>query len=129
MSERRAHALCSIVLLAVVLLPCASPAFAQSSAYDGRWVANVPQQGRCPASRLTLDVRGQSIAGFAVNPSGAFPVVGSIGPQGPGVINIVQMGGTIRFGRDRFEARYFNVCGPRRAIGTRLRAPPHERRA
>jgi hypothetical protein len=89
------------------------------SAYDGRWIANVPPQGACPASRLTLHVRGSSIRGTAVNPSGIFPIAGSLGSEGSGTIQIVQMGGTIRFSGNRFVARYFNICGPRYAVGAR----------
>jgi hypothetical protein len=89
------------------------------SVYDGSWVANVPPQGACPASRLTLHVRGSSIRGTAVNPFGIFPIAGSLSSQGSGTIQIVQMGGTIRFSGNRFVARYFNVCGPRYAVGVR----------
>jgi hypothetical protein len=90
------------------------------SSYDGRWIANVPPQGACPPSRLTLNVRGSSIRGTAANPSGIFPIVGSLGGGGSGTIRIVQMGGTIRFTGNRFVARYFNVCGPRYAVGARI---------
>ena len=92
------------------------------SIYDGRWVANVPAQGTCPASRLTLSVRGTSIRGTAENPSGIFPIVGSVGGEGSGTIRIVEMGGTIRFAGDRFVAHYFNICGPRYAVGVRKAA-------
>jgi hypothetical protein len=89
------------------------------SVYDGRWVAHVPPQGACPPSRLTLYVRGTSIRGTAANPSGIFPVAGSLGSEGSGTLRIVEMGGTIRFSGNRFVARYFNVCGPRYAVGAR----------
>jgi len=106
-----------------ILLACWSPSsMAQSphrSVYDGRWVANVPPQGACPPSRLTLYVRGNSIRGTAANPTGVFPIRGSLGSEGSGTIQILEMGGTIRFSRNRFVARYFNVCGPRYAVGAR----------
>ena len=92
------------------------------SVYDGRWVANVPAQGTCPASRLILNVRGTSIRGTAANPSGIFPIMGSLGGGGLGTIRIVGMGGTIRFTGNRFVADYFNICGPRYAVGVRKAA-------
>jgi hypothetical protein len=133
----------SVPVLGSILLVCCSPAaMAQNlsssrdapvgtglqmvqhrSPYDGRWIANVPPQGACPPSRLSLNVRGSFISGTAVNPSGVFPIEGSLGPQGAGTIRIVQMGGTIRFAGNRFVANYFNVCGPRRAVGTRVAVP------
>jgi hypothetical protein len=93
------------------------------SVHDGRWIANVPPQGTCPASRLILDVRGSSIRGTAANPFGIFRVVGSLGARGSGTIRIVEMGGTIRFTGNRFVANYFNICGPRYAVGTRVARP------
>jgi len=98
--------------------PSASPV-QHLSAYDGRWIANVPPQGRCPASRMTLDVRGSSIRGVVANPFGTFPVIGSLGPSGVGSIRIVSMGGRIRFTDSRFVADYFNSCGSRHAVGAR----------
>jgi hypothetical protein len=112
-----------LVGISIALLACwPSSSMAQSqhrAVYDGRWVANVPPQGACPASRLTLHVRGSSIRGTAANPSGVFPIRGSLGGEGSGTIQILEMGGTIRLSRNRFVARYFNVCGPRHAVGVR----------
>jgi hypothetical protein len=94
--------------------------------YDGRWVANVPPQGLCPASRMTLHVRGSSIRGTVVNLLGVFPITGSLTSRGTGTIQIVQMGGRITFSGNRFVADYFNTCGPRHAVGSRIaRAPSH----
>jgi hypothetical protein len=93
------------------------------SRYDGRWIANVPPQGRCPASRMTLDVRGSSIRGTVVSIFGSFPIMGSLTDRGVGTIQIVQMGGRISFSKNHFIADYFNTCGPRRAVGTRLARP------
>jgi hypothetical protein len=98
--------------------PSASPV-QHLSAYEGRWIADVPPQGRCPASRMTLDVRGSSIRGAVVNPFGIFPVIGSLSPAGVGTIRVVQMGGRIRFTDNRFVADYFNSCGPPHAVGAR----------
>jgi hypothetical protein len=95
----------------------------QHSSFDGRWIANVPPQGRCPASRMTLEVRGRSILGIVVNYSGAFPIVGSLGPGGEGRIQIVRMGGRIRFANNYFVADYFNACGPRHAVGVKIGRP------
>ncbi len=91
--------------------------------YDGRWIANVPPQGGCPASRMVLDVRGSSIRGTVVNPFGAFPITGSLTRGGIGTIQIVRMGGRIAFSKNRFVADYFNTCGPRHAVGARQARP------
>jgi len=61
---------------------------------------------------------------MAVNPSGIFPIAGRLGSEGSGTIQIVQMGGTIRFSGNRFVARYYNVCGPRYAVGVRTGMRP-----
>ncbi len=96
---------------------------AYQGSYDGRWIARVPPQGRCPPSLMTLDVRGNSIRGIVVNPFGAFPIVGTLAKDGTGTIQIVRMGGRISFTEHRFQADYFNTCGARRAVGTRVARP------
>jgi hypothetical protein len=54
---------------------------------------------------MTLEVLGSAIRGIVVNYSGAFPTVGSLGPGGEGTIQIVRMGGGIRFANNYFVAR------------------------
>ena len=120
---RRVHAVAVMSLLVLMAGVQPSPAQQHRPGYDGRWVANVPPQGRCPASRLTLDVRGARISGAAANPFGIFPIAGSIDAAGRGTIQIVQMGGRIRFSGARFVADYFNTCGARHAVGLRISAP------
>ncbi len=110
--------------LAVALVGVAvTPALAGSGlrAFDGRWVADVPAQFVCSPSRVTLDVRGGTIAGNVVNSLGVTPIAGEIDPRGDGVLQIGGVGGVIRFERGRFVADYDNLrCGPRRAVGVRV---------
>ena len=88
---------------------------------DGRWVADVPSQPFCSPSRMTLDVRGGTIAGNVVNDEGVFAVAGEVDQSGEGTIRIGQVGGVIRFTSTRFVADYPNLrCGMRRAVGVRV---------
>jgi hypothetical protein len=90
--------------------------------YEGKWVADVPVQGSCPASHMTLFVHGAYIAGSVVNPAGTFAISGQIDGNGNGDIQIngSLWRGRIKFSHDQFAADYFNNCGERRAIGKRL---------
>jgi hypothetical protein len=111
--------------LALLGLPLAGtaasgPALATAPLF-GRWVANVPPKPFCSPSRLTLDVRGGSIAGTVVNDEGVFPVAGELDPYGNGTIRIGQVAGVVQFGRNHFVADYPNLrCGHRHAVGVRV---------
>jgi hypothetical protein len=96
-------------------------ALAQATGYDGRWIADVPRQGSCPASHMTLFVHdGGRIDGSVFNPSGTFPFTGQIDQSGEGTFRIVAFAGHIRFAGNQFAAAYANACGERRAVGVRL---------
>jgi hypothetical protein len=88
--------------------------------YDGQWIADVPIQGSCPASHMTLFVNGSNIIGNVVNSAGTFAVTGQVDRSGDGNIKIVDFSGRIKFKHDQFAADYFNSCGERRVVGKRL---------
>lgn len=108
---------------AILLLSLAAPTFAcaqPSGTFDGRWSATVGPQGSCNfTSILILDVMGSSIVGNATNPSGVYPLSGTVNPHGAGVFKIGGFVGTVRFSGNTFEANYANQCGGRFAIGTK----------
>jgi hypothetical protein len=73
---------------------------ANRGSYDGRWVADLPAQGSCPAAHLIINVRDNTISGTVANPSGTYPVNGRSGNNGEGTIRINnsdENSGTIRF--------------------------------
>jgi hypothetical protein len=105
----------------------ARPSMAQTTngSFDGRWSATVGPQGACRfTSTLILDVVGSSIVGNATNPSGVFPLSGTVNPSGTGVFKIGGFVGTVRFTGTTFQANYANACGGRFAIGTKRAALP-----
>jgi signal peptidase I len=94
-----------------------------SGTFDGRWSATIGPQGACNfTSTLTLDVAGSSIVGSATNPSGVFPLSGTVDASGTGDFKIGAFVGTIKFSGTTFEANYANQCGKRFAIGTKQAA-------
>ena len=102
-------------------LPPAPPS--TGGLFNGRWVSDVPVQGRCQAAHLVIDVRGDTISGVVTNPGGTFPITGSSSDSGNGKIRINGSdanSGTIRFSGDSFVADYMNTsCGQRHAEGRR----------
>ena len=95
----------------------------RSGPFDGRWSATVGPQGGCKfTSTLILDVLGSSIVGNATNPSGVFPLTGTVDLSGTGVFKIGKFVGTIKFSGTTFEANYANDCGGRFAIGAKRTA-------
>jgi predicted aspartyl protease len=91
-----------------------------SSLFDGRWSATVGPQGGCGfTSILIIDVSGSSLVGYASNPMGVFPLMGTISAGGSGSFKIGTFVGTISFSERSFEAKYANNCGGRFAVGVR----------
>jgi hypothetical protein len=90
--------------------------------YDGKWVADLPAQGNCPASHLVINVRGDTISGEVVNAGGTFPIDGR-NDNGVGTLrvnNSDENNGTIRFSDRGFVADYKNAsCGMRHAEGSK----------
>jgi hypothetical protein len=104
-----------------------SPAQGISSAYDGQWVADVPQEDNCPASHMEIEVRSGVIRGTVTDSTGALPVKGRINEGGSGAMivhrafNKNTFGGVVRFSANQFDVDYAgdNRCGTRHAIGHR----------
>lgn len=95
---------------------------ANSSRFDGKWVADLPAQERCPAAHLVINVRGDTISGEVVNSSGTFPINGR-NDNGVGTLrvnNSDENNGTVRFSDRKFVADYINAsCGTRHAEGVK----------
>jgi hypothetical protein len=91
-----------------------------AGSFDGQWIADVPVQGTCPASHMTLFVHGRAIDGSVFNPAGTFAITGEVDKTGQGQIKIGDFVSHIKFLEDHFAADYFNACGERQAIGKRL---------
>ena len=111
------------ILSAVAIIgPLHQPVVAQSAPgpFDGRWSATVgPQSGCNFTSILILDVVGSSIVGNATNPSGVFPLSGTLDANGRGTFKIGSFAGTVTFAGNQFQANYANSCGGRFAVGTK----------
>jgi hypothetical protein len=100
-----------------------TPAFA--SAFDGKWIADIPPQGRCNGtSTMTLVIAGGTIAGQVHNPGRSGVVSGTVDQDGHA--NFMVNGkfpGTMNFTHDHFEANWFNGACDRHAEGDRERDP------
>jgi hypothetical protein len=94
------------------------------SAYDGQWVADVPQEGNCPAAHMEIEVRSGVIRGTVTDSTGAFPVKGRINEDGSGAMilhrafNKNTFAGVVRFSANQVDVDY-DPCGTRHAIGHR----------
>src|SRR5690348_5450924 len=105
-------------VFALVLTGCASAP--EQTAFNGRWLADVPPQGGCQfTSRLTMDVIGRRIVGSATNPGGTYPLSGSVNADGRGAFTIDDFSGTVDFSGKKFEANYANTCAGRHALGNK----------
>jgi hypothetical protein len=122
MNKMRNGAVSLMALVFAVSLG-STQALAQAIGYDGQWIADVPRQGTCPASHMTLFVHDAGrIDGSVFNPLGTFPITGQIDQNGMGTFRIRAFAGHIRFAGNEFAAVYANDCGERRALGMRLTA-------
>jgi hypothetical protein len=101
-----------------------SPTQEVSSAYDGQWVADVPQEDNCPAARIEIEVRSGVIRGTVTESTGTFPVKGRINENGSGAMilhrafNKNAFAGVVRFSANQFDVDY-DPCATRHAIGHR----------
>lgn len=106
--------------LAAVILALA-PRPAAAAGFDGRWVADIPAQGRCTsASLMTTIVAGGDLSGEVQNNGGIEHFTGQLDANGIGTINVDRRySGTLRFKNDRFDATWNNGACERHAEGGR----------
>ena len=102
-----------------------TPLAASAAGADGRWIADIPAQGRCNVTALlTVVVAGDAISGeLEDNSTGAGRrlVSGTLAPDGRSTAFSVdhRWGGTISFRGDHFEATWGNGTCDRHAAGDR----------
>ena len=104
--------------LAVLLTILARPALA--APFDGKWLADIPAQGKCNGtSTLNLIVVDGHIQGQVHNPANVREMTGQVGEDGSGTFAVNGAPGTIRFSGDHFDATWFNGTCDRHAEGNR----------
>lgn len=102
-----------------------TPRAAFAAGFDGRWIAEIPAQGRCNyVGVLTVVVAGDAVSGELEDPStapGRRVVTGALGPGGVGTAFSIdrQWAGTISFRGDHFEATWGTGNCSRHAAGDR----------
>jgi hypothetical protein len=101
-----------------------APRPAAAAGFDGRWIAEIPAQGRCNyIGMLTVVAVGDAISGElddSSTASGRRLVSGTLGADGIGSFSVDhQFAGTIRFRDNRFEATWGNANCTRHAAGDR----------
>ena len=98
-----------------------TPAFA--SAFDGKWIADIPPQGKCNGtSTMTMVVADGAIAGQVHNPASLRAFTGTVDQDGHANFMVNgQFPGTMKFTGDHFEANWFNGTCSRHAEGDRER--------
>ena len=112
--------------LAILLTVLARPALA--APFDGKWLADIPAQGKCNGtSTLNLVVADGHLQGQVHNPANVREMTGQVGADGNGTFTIAGASGTIRFTGDHFDATWFNGTCDRHAEGDR--APDASRQA
>lgn len=94
---------------------------AGAASFDGKWLADVPVQGRCNyTATMTLIVVDGDIQGQIYNPSNIVPFSGKIDASGDGEILVNRSAqGTIHFSGDHFQADWPNTQCSRHADGDR----------
>ena len=104
--------------IAVLLTVLARPALA--APFDGKWLADIPAQGKCNGtSTLNIIVADGHIQGQVHNPGNVREMIGQVGDDGNGTFTVNHAPGTIRFSGDHFDASWFNGTCDRHAEGDR----------
>lgn len=112
--------------IALLLTVLARPALA--APFDGKWLADIPAQGKCNGtSTLNLIVVEGHIQGQVHNPTNVREMVGQVGEDGNGTFTVNGASGTIRFNGEHFDATWYNGTCDRHAEGDR--APDASRQA
>jgi hypothetical protein len=98
-----------------------APRPAAAAEFDGRWVADIPAQGRCNGvSLMTMIVSGGDVSGEVQNPGGVGHFTGQVDASGIGTFIVERRdSGTLRFKGDHFEASWNNRTCDRHAEGSR----------
>ena len=105
-------------LIAAMLIAASLPAAA--GPFDGKWIADIPAQGRCNGtSTLTFVVADGTIQGQVHNPANVRTIDGHVDADGNGTITVAKRDGTIKFNGNHFDATWFNGTCDRHAEGDR----------
>ena len=94
---------------------------AAADGFDGRWIADIPPEGRCNYTGL-LDVlvAGGAISGEVVAPDGRHSFTGTVNADGRGNVTVDHhFIGTVSFRGDHFESTWTNNGCDRHAAGDR----------
>jgi len=104
--------------LAITTIPASA-----STVFDGKWIADIPPQGRCNGtSTMTILISGGAVAGQIHNPGAPGVVSGTVDSDGHGTFVVNgKFAGTMKFTGDHFEANWFNGTCDRHAEGDRER--------
>ena len=108
-------------LLGLSLCLGLAPHAASAAGFDGRWIADIPAQGRCNGtSTMTLVVSGEAISGEVQNPGNRHGLSGKLEADGTAEFSVDhQWSGTMIFRGDHFEATWNNGACDRHAEGDR----------
>jgi hypothetical protein len=108
-------------LLGLSLCLGLAPHPAAAAGFDGRWIADIPPQGRCNyTTLLTVFVAGGAISGEVQSPDGGHSFTGSLDADGKGNIAVDhRFVGTINFHGDHFESTWTTAACDRHAAGDR----------
>ncbi len=107
------------LLIAVAMAAAIRPA-AAAGPFDGKWIADIPAQGKCNGtSTLTLVVADGTIQGQVHNPANVRSMTGHVDADGNGTFTVAKMDGTIKFSGNHFDATWFNGTCDRHAEGDR----------
>lgn len=101
----------------------AAPA-ALAASFDGKWVADIPAEGRCNyTSTMEIVVADGTISGQVHNPANVVPVTGKVDNDGNGSLLVARVSqATLKMTGDRFDAEWQNSQCVRHAQGNRVDA-------
>jgi hypothetical protein len=112
------------ILVLTGLFWAAATLAASAGTFDGKWVADIPAEGRCNyTSTLEILIADGNITGQVHNPANVVPVSGKVDNDGNGsllVANVSQA--TLKITGDRFDANWQNSQCSRHAEGGRVDA-------
>jgi len=97
---------------------------AQAAGFDGKWMADIPEQGRCNIPGLmTIVVSGHDLVGEVHRTVGGdpktTPITGKVQYNGEASFVAAGYPGTMKFNADHFDATWYNGFCNRHAQGDR----------